>query len=826
MRKAKICIIISIILLFVFSSVITFAVSEDAEVSDSQVDEVLDPKKVLEELVGGRKGNVIAYRNIISEDKADQEVTMASDVCLDLKYNPKYFKEENNVVAINDQTYRFYLGYRNEKGDLIKLTNPKILYNKDDDGNMESCQVRVNGYNSQFVETLSNQGKLVYFLENTNAATPETIEMSGTVEITHKKRTLGETTSIGSATWNIVANGDFTGLGRILTETLVSMILTFGDSFLHLISMAVGEFVTIDGLVFGSIQKVSIDFFDNSTPNQLKAPLSEVIKTWYGFFLKIVILTYAVQLVYMGIRIILSSTANKKAEFKNRLLAWSMGVTILLCFPYVMKYTIKANEGFCLMIGTVNGEGDPLSSDDVNIANLSVSRMVKDYGTFEFIAKAMGFKSLQDLSSNMGIRTDVFGNSAMLDIRFQALAYFSIPLSIVYLILIGETIAILIMYYKRVFMLAFLITLFPLTVTFYALNKMGDVRVNSFGAWFKEFLVNVFVQAFHAATYVVVVNVGVSAYKKSGNWLFMIVCILFLFQGEKIIRAIFNATSSAGSIGDIAASGALAMTALKKLSKVPEGDKDKAGKGSDSDKIDEKSDEKAEADRRKVDQALNAAPTQGAEKNKAAAESASGSSTGQQAGGGQNGGGSSEDGGEPEIKLGREPATSHQEIYKKVNKKIDKVGSGSSSGVKEFLKDTAKEMGKKAVGYATGATASIIGGTFALAQHTNAESTGKALATAADSYKSGKKFGEKAFDNVGNLIKAGKMRAYSGALAQEYLDGKHDDEFVINEADEQLRKKKIEAYRKIAAKVASDRRRYGKDTAEKIFISEQLDTKK
>ena len=100
------------------------------------------------------------------------------------------------------------------------------------------------------------------------------------------------------------------------------------------------------------------------------------------------------------------------------------------------------------------------------------------------------------------------------------------------------------------------------------------------------------------------------------------------------------------------------------------------------------------------------------------------------------------------------------------------------------------------------------------------------MGVAVGSYSGGKKLGEKAFDGVGSLIKAGKMRAYSSTLAQEYLDGKHDDEFVINEADEQLRKKKIEAYRRIAAKVASDRRRYGKDAAEKIFISEQLDTKK
>ena len=159
MKKAKICIAISIILLFVFSSIITFAESGDAE--------VLDPQAVLSELVGGTEGKVTAYRNIISDDTATQEVTMASDVYLKLNYNPKYF-EKSNVITIKDQTYKFYLGYRDDNGKLVELTNPNILCNKDGEGTIESCQVRINGYNSQFIETLSDKGKLVYFLKNTN----------------------------------------------------------------------------------------------------------------------------------------------------------------------------------------------------------------------------------------------------------------------------------------------------------------------------------------------------------------------------------------------------------------------------------------------------------------------------------------------------------------------------------------------------------------------------------------------------------------------------------------------------------------------------------
>lgn len=74
----------------------------------------------------------------------------------------------------------------------------------------------------------------------------------------------------------------------------------------------------------------------------------------------------------------------------------------------------------------------------------------------------------------------------------------------------------------------------------------------------REFIVNVFVQLFHSIVYVLVVSAGVIAFMTSENWLFMVLSIMFLFQGEKIIRNIFGLKSSANTIGDLAAAGATA----------------------------------------------------------------------------------------------------------------------------------------------------------------------------------------------------------------------------------------------------------------------------
>lgn len=825
MKKSKICIAISIALFFVFLQMPIFAVSESVK----QYTEA-EKKEILSELVGKKEITIIKYEETLSDDSLGSDdsskVTTTKGYSLRLPSSSEYFGE-SGTIKIGDETYMLGFGYYKQDGTIEKVTSGTIK-DVSEDGELQYRELEIR-YTGDFSEFVKEEEDFVCVLDNTDSSKSERIVIEKKeAKVETKKETIGDKTSLASAAWEIISKGEFTGLGKILVETLVTLLLSFGDAFLHMIAKAVGELVTIDGIIFGSVNKISIDFWKSipeelinplaaqSTVTPLKDPLSKLINNWYGVFFNIVILLYVVQLVYIGIRILLSSTANKKAEFKTRLLAWFTGVAILFCFPYAMKYTIEANAGFCVMIGSAISENLPQWGNEVNIADMTVGELKNDYGTFDFIAKAMGYKSYNSLAKVVGNNADIYGNNAMLAIRHQALGYFSLPLSIVYLVLIGETIALLIMYYKRVFMLAFLITIFPLTVTFYALNKMGDVRVNSFGAWFKEFLILVFVQAFHAATYVVVVNVGVTAYTQSGNWLFMIVCILFLFQGEKIIRAIFNAKSSAGTIGDIATSGAIAMSALKGISKLPGKPKDKSGDDENADKIDEKSDEKAQKDREKANKAVNQTPTQGAQQNSAAANAAAsgGSSTGAR----QNGGSGAED---SEVKLGRRPATSNQEIYKKVNKKIDKAGKSSKSKIKGFLKASAKG----AVRYTAGITASAIGGTFALAQRTDAKSTGQALAVGVSSFESGKKFGDKAFDAVDGFAKKRRMNAYGKVLAQEYLDGKHDNEFVIDEADEELKKKKLEAYRKIAAKVASDRRKYGKDATEKIFISEQLNTK-
>ena len=445
--------------------------------------------------------------------------------------------------------------------------------------------------------------------------------------------------------------------------------------------------------------------------------------------------------------------------------------------------------------------------------------MRKDYGKYSFIAKAMGYVDFKALEDGNGGNT--FGNNVMLSIRLEAQMWYNLPLTIVYLIMLAQTLALTILYYKRVFMLAFLITIFPLAAMFYTLNKTGDLKVNSFGEWFKEFAVNVFVQVFHAVTYVTVVKIGISAYRLNGDWMFFLLCVLFLFEGEKIIRAIFNAKSSTGTIGDMAMAGAMAFSILKKTAdtagKLTKGKEDKSDDDDDSKK--DKIKDKAKGDMAKANQEVNKnTQTQGAEKNEAAAKLAA-KGNGQNGASGELGthdGSESQNsaGGNTEIRLGREPNTTHEELYNKVNKRIEEMASTGAS-----------KVGKVLAGIGVGATRSIVSYTFSAAQTKDMKTAGGAIGAGLNGASAGFEMGGNIVDSIHNSRQNRIIRAQGLALAEEYMNGDHDDDFVINEADEQLRKKKLEAYRKIAARVATERAKYGKGAAEKVVINESLDTK-
>ena len=371
---------------------------------------------------------------------------------------------------------------------------------------------------------------------------------------------------------------------KVLAE-ISKIIVSFGDGIVHIMARATGEVVTIDKLVFNKVDKVSIDYWNytNSNATEISTPIKNYmaipVQKWYKVFNRIAIMVYMIVLVYMGIAIMLSSTGEKRARYKELTMTWVIGIAILFLFPYVMKYTIKLNDALTNMIANVSTSFGFTQQEGTggDLGQLGFLDVAYEYGKPEFSKHLGNSKDIITFTRNVaiGVKDDGSGNK-----KTNA----NIALALVYDVLIGQTLVILIMYYKRAFMMAFLIVIFPLVAMSYVIDKIGDGKSQSFGLWFKEFLVNVVVQTFHAIVYVLITGGGIKSYIDSsgGNFIFMFLCVLFLFEGEKILRGIFGIQSQANTIGDLAATGAMIMAMGGKAKGVFGGGDVKTGSSTDN----------------------------------------------------------------------------------------------------------------------------------------------------------------------------------------------------------------------------------------------------
>lgn len=340
---------------------------------------------------------------------------------------------------------------------------------------------------------------------------------------------------------------DDTSLLRRVEEMFASMLNGIATAINILVGKALGRSVTIDDLVFDDYPDTKLSYFaktrpsddasdiiwgvraSGSTADDGKGGLHETINQWYRFFRSIAIIGYMIILVYMGIRIMLSSTGKGVAQYKSLFMYWVMGVIILFFYPYVMKYAIELNVAFVKMVK---------SSRDVIIGGVSIkSSAVRSIGADD-ADNAMELETFDDPPF------DDSGTDYMTRISKSASTYKRISLSIAYLILTWQLITLIIHYYKRLMIVGFLIVIFPLVALSFAIDRIADGKSQAFSKWNKEFILNVFIQSFHAIVYIFVCGTVYAAYTKSYDYILVIVGSTFLFTGEEIIKKIFSQAPS------------------------------------------------------------------------------------------------------------------------------------------------------------------------------------------------------------------------------------------------------------------------------------------
>lgn len=342
-------------------------------------------------------------------------------------------------------------------------------------------------------------------------------------------------------------------VAKIINELLIGI----ANSIHKLVNFAVGidegEYLTVYDVIFGDFEKLSINFWgdassqignnhqsnanshgdDGMIDNAPSTTLKRIVEYWYGAFRGIAIVVYLVMLLYIGIKILLSSTAGRAQKYKDMFTSWIVGIILLVFFPYAMKYIVLINDVF---VETID----------------------------------------QDILDNV-TDNEFVGTDTMIKIKNQAEKESNIALTVVYIVMLGQLIVLVGVYYKRAFTMAFLITIFPVVTILYIWEKTNG-NAKALTTWTKEYMVLVLTQTFHATIYVIFIEGAYSAFLSSGNWFIFILCVTFLFKAEGIVRSIFDMKSSANTIGDLAKSGAAAWAATKGIKKVFKRDTDTKNK--------------------------------------------------------------------------------------------------------------------------------------------------------------------------------------------------------------------------------------------------------
>lgn len=328
------------------------------------------------------------------------------------------------------------------------------------------------------------------------------------------------------------------------------LIRTTANGLVGLIRWATGgDAVTIDKIIFNEYKPTKLVYFSEER-NQLKEGATDTrvndnyeypivhaiansITEWFNIFRAIAIVGYTAILLYIGIQILLKSTAEKQAEYKRLLMDWVVGILLLFMFPTVIKTAIEINNSLVETIGsergTANADGEVLYTEKKYYP-------IDSYATEE---EVKNFTANFDESP-----FDEASNDYMAIMSKKAEKTEQISYAILYMIMAWQLLMLIIMYYKRLFMVGFLLVLFPLVALTYALDKIKDGKSQAFNTWGKEILLNIFIQTFHAIIYVFALGVTFTASETSNDWILMIMGVSFLFKGEEIIKKIFGFGSS------------------------------------------------------------------------------------------------------------------------------------------------------------------------------------------------------------------------------------------------------------------------------------------
>ena len=289
-------------------------------------------------------------------------------------------------------------------------------------------------------------------------------------------------------------------------------------------------------ILFNKIALLDVNFFNILDNGSVVSNIRNSIAGWYYVMRMIAAAILLCVLIYVGIRMAITTIASDKAAYKKMLVDWITSLALIFLLQYIILFTFAVNEA---LVGSLEG-----------IANS---------------------KDLVDAIKNIGIIA-------------QGVSAASIAATIAFCMLTAQTLGLLISYFNRMLKIAFLIIISPLITLTYSIDKMGDGKAQALNTWLKEFIYTVLLQSFHCIIYMVFVGMALGILEETkdvglldaerdsitiAGSVLVVFCVKFTKDAEKILGKIFDFSSSTSdsSLAVGMAASAMALSKAKGLGK-------------------------------------------------------------------------------------------------------------------------------------------------------------------------------------------------------------------------------------------------------------------
>lgn len=291
--------------------------------------------------------------------------------------------------------------------------------------------------------------------------------------------------------------------------------------------------IPLDKILFNQIPILSINFFQNATSGADIDIINNIrtqVSVWYVAIRNLSAAILAVMVLYVGIRMAISSVAEDKAKYKRMLADWVVSLVLLFVLHYIMILIININDG---------------------IVAILAKAATATKGESSTIMDSL-WDNAMDITSPFTVQ---LGNT------------------ILYFMLAIMSFVFFATYIKRMITIAFLIMIAPIITITYSLDRMGDGKSQALNTWFKNFVYNILLQPFQCIIYIALVKTAIDAITVANlsSVVIAIIMVFFMYEAEDIIKEIFHFEGK--SVANTIAQAALVSSAIGLVSKSASGTK-------------------------------------------------------------------------------------------------------------------------------------------------------------------------------------------------------------------------------------------------------------